>query len=108
MWAIIPLLGLVVYHVVTDEEVLGTLRSRVAIVVALAVEVALTFALPPRFGAEVTWPLLRWVSLAVGTVVATLVTASIMRRRDENHLFAVFFLFTIVNSLLQMALYLLF
>jgi cytochrome c-type biogenesis protein CcmH/NrfF len=76
--------------------------------VALALEVALGFAMPPRLGVEAARPMLRWVVPAVTAVVAAVVTVRFVRRRRGNHLFAVFFLFTAVNSLLQMILYLLF
>ena len=84
-------------------------RSRVVLGVVLAVEVALTFVLPPRIaGVDTILPILRWGIPPVATVVATAFTASFVRRREDAHLFATFFLFTIVISLLQMALYLLF
>lgn len=108
MWAIIPLLGLAVYHLVTSEETLDTVRSRVVLVTVLAVEVALTLALPPRIaGIEAVLPALRWGVPPVTAVVAGVVTASVMRRRGDIHLFATFFLFTILNNVLQMALFLL-
>jgi hypothetical protein len=107
MWAVVPLVGLVVYHLVTSEETLDTVRSRVALGVALAVEVALTFALPPRIGVEATWLALRWVAPALTAGVAALVTARIVRRQESAHLFVAFFLFTATNSLLQLILYLL-
>jgi len=112
MWAIIPLLVLVVYHVVTSEETLDTVRSRVVVIVALALEVALSFMLPPRIGVDITLPALRWVIPAVAAVVTAVVvtaaiTANVMRRREYMHLFAAFFLFTGVNSLLQIVMYLL-
>jgi hypothetical protein len=108
VWAIIPLLGLVVYHLVTSEETLDTVRSRVVLVTVLAVEVALTLALPPRIaGMEAILPTLRWGVPPVTAVVAGVVTASVMRRRGDIHLFATFFLFTILNNVLQMALFLL-
>jgi hypothetical protein len=108
MWAIIPLVGLAVYHVVTSEETLDTRRSRVVLVAVLMVEVALTLALPPRIaGIEAVLPALRWGVPPVTAVVAGVVTASVMRRRGDVHLFTTFFLFTILNNVLQMALFLL-
>jgi hypothetical protein len=107
VWALVPLIGLLIYHLVTSEETLDTVRSRIAIVVALAVEVALTFFQPPRLGVEAAWPALQWLTPVVAAVVAAAVTASVVRRRKYVHLFAAFFLFTGVNSLLQMVVYLL-
>jgi hypothetical protein len=107
-WAVVPLMGLVVYHVVTGEETLDTMRSRAAIAVTLAVEVGLSFALPSRFGLEAVWPGLRWVAPVVAATVAAVATAWFLRRQAEKHLFLVFFLFTAVNCVLQVLLYLLF
>jgi hypothetical protein len=108
MWAIVPLLALTVYHLVTSEETLDTVRSWVMLVTVLAVEVALTLALPPRVaGIEAILPALRWVVPPVTAVVAAVVTAGVMRRRGDIHLFATFFLFTILNNVLQMAVFLL-
>lgn len=108
MWAILPFLGLVVYHLVTSEETLNTARSWGALVVALALEVALTFLQPPRLGVEAAWPALRWAAPALAALGATLVIANVARRRKYMHLFAAYFLFTGVNSLLQMVMYFLF
>ena len=108
MWAVVPLVGLAIYHVVTSDETLESTRSRVAVIAVLAVEVILTFALPPRIGVTTSWPALRWVAPAVAALVAAVVTVGIVRRRDDTHLFGAFFLFTILNSLLQLVLYLLF
>jgi cytochrome c-type biogenesis protein CcmH/NrfF len=51
---------------------------------------------------------LRWVAPAVVAVVTTLITVRVLRRHRYTNLFAAFFLFTAVNSVLQMMLYLLF
>jgi len=108
VWAIFPLLGLLAYHLVTGEETLDTVRSRVALGTALAVEVALTFRMPPLIGVEVAWSVLRWGVPAVTATVTTVVMVSVLRRRVDRHLFGAFFLFTVVNSVLQVILYLLF
>lgn len=107
-WAILPLVGLVVYHLVTSEETLDTVRARSAIIAALAVEVGLSFALPPRFGIDATGAWLRWVVPVVATAVAAGVTLGFMRRRRDKHLFTTFFLFTGMFCVLQVVLYLLF
>ena len=59
-------------------------------------------------GVDTILPILRWGIPPVATVIAVAVTANFIRRREDSHLFATFFLFTILISLLQMALYLLF
>ncbi len=109
MWAIVPLLGLVGYHLVTSEEMLETRRSWVVLVTVLVIEVILTFVLPPRIAGIQNIPaVLRWGIPAVTTLIVTVVTANVARRREDVHLFGTFLLFTASNSLLQMALYLLF
>jgi hypothetical protein len=107
MWASIPFIGLLLYHLVTSEETLDTMRSRVAVIAALGTEVALTFALPPNIGVDVTWSALRWVVPAVSVVVTAAAMVRVVRRREETHLFGAFFLFTIVNSVLQIILFML-
>ena len=107
VWAIAPLVGLAVYHLATSEETLETDRSKVAIIAVLAIEVALTLVLPPRIGVEVRWPAVRWIVPVASAAVTTAVVLSLVRRRQENHLFGTFFLFTILNSVLQMIVFLL-
>jgi len=108
VWAMVPLLGLAIYHFVTSDEMLDNTRSQVALVAALAVEVALSFAMPPLVGGETAWPALRWVAPVVTAAAAAAITRGILPRQETPHLFGTFFLFTLVNSLLQMILYLLF
>jgi hypothetical protein len=108
IWALIPLLGLVIYHLVTSEELLETARARIAVGVVLAVEVALTFVVPPRIGVDIEWQALRWLIPAASAMVTTALVVNVVRRQQETHLFGLFFLFTIVNSVLQIVLFLLF
>jgi len=108
IWAIIPFLVLVLYHLVTSEETLHTLRSRIALTIVLALEVMLTFIQPPRIGIDAAWPALRWVTPAVTAVVTTAMTVYILRRRKDVHLFGAYFMFTGINSLLQIVTYMLF
>jgi hypothetical protein len=107
VWASIPFIGLLLYHLVTSEETLDTMRSRVAVIAALGAEVALTFALTPNIGVDVTWSALRWVVPAVSVIVTAAAMVRVVRRREETHLFGAFFLFTIVNSVLQIILFML-
>jgi hypothetical protein len=76
--------------------------------VILAVEVALTFVVPPRIGVDIGWQALRWLIPAASAVATTAVAVNVVRRQQEPHLFGLFFLFTIVNSVLQIVLFLLF
>lgn len=108
VWAAIPFVALLLYHLVTSEETLDTKRARVAVIAVLVVEVALTFILPPSIGVDVRRSSLRWIVPAVSLVVTTVVTMLAVLRRDEAHLFGTFFQFTLVNSVLQATLYLLF
>ena len=106
MWAVLPLVGLVVYHVLTSEESLETPGARLAVVVALIAEVGLAFALPPRFGMETGWQAIRWIAPAVSAALATGLTALLAPRLKENQLFLTFFLFTGVNTVIYTTLYL--
>jgi hypothetical protein len=107
-WAVAPLVVLAAYHVVSGNETLDRGRARVALAAVLVAEVALSFAMPPRFGVDVTWAALRWVAPTVTAVVTAAATTTILRRRESKHLFGAFFLFTIMNCLLQIVFYLLF
>lgn len=63
--------------------------------------------LPPRIRLDVTWTALRWIAPAVSAGITAAVMVRFVRRR-ESHLFGTFFQFTIPNSVLQTALFLLF
>jgi hypothetical protein len=108
MWALLPLIALVIYHLVTSEETLGTSRSLAALIVVLAFEVALTFIQPPRIGIEADWAALPLVAPTVSALVAAFVTVRTARRREFMHLFAAYFLFVAVSSVLQILIYALF
>jgi hypothetical protein len=103
LWIVLPLGELLVYHIVTGEEELRTTGAKIALVVAIALEIVLTVALPPlqlELG-----PMLRWGIPAVSVLLAGLATWRALRRAWDSPLFEVFFVFTGVNTLLQMALY---
>ena len=108
LWAVVPVVGLMVYHLVTSEETLNTRRAQVAVLVAVVVVVLLSFVMPPRLGIDLDWPVLRWIVPAFSVVMTAVVTVSVVRRREEVHLFGVFFLFTIMYSLMQTVLFLVF
>lgn len=103
LWALVPFGGLVLYHLITGEEDLDTTRPRLVLGAALALEVALTFCFPPRV--VVVWPPLRWVAPVVTAALATAVTARMLRHRGDSPLFAWFFMFTGIHSLLLLAIY---
>lgn len=103
LWALFPLTGLLIYHLVTGEEGLDTSRSRVVLGAMLVLEVALTLVFPPRL--DMAWPLLRWVAPLATAAVAVVVTLSALRRRWDSILFGWFFVFTGVHGLLQLLLY---
>lgn len=105
VWAVAPLLVLVLYHVFTSEETVHSRRSYVALFVVLALEVLLTFAAPPRLVVEASGPLVRWGAPAAGALAAALATWRWTRRRERPHLFGVYFLFTGVSSILQVLIY---
>jgi hypothetical protein len=103
LWILVPLGELLVFHLVTGEEGLETLGARIALGAALVVEVALTIAFPPL---EITVsPLMRWVIPAVAVFLAALAALRSLRRAWDSPLFEVFFLFTGVNCVLQLAMY---
>jgi hypothetical protein len=103
MWAVGPLLVLVLYHVFSGEERLDLLQSRVMLVVLLALEVVLSIVLPPL--QELTWAPLRWVAPLASAGAAAVITALTLRRREESQLFVAFFVFTGVYSLLHLLVY---
>lgn len=105
LWVLIPLGGLLIYHLVTGREELDTLASRLVLGVMLALEVALSLAFPPRSAAG--WPPLRWVAPAATAAIAALISARILRDPDrvESLLFAWFFLFTGIHVLLLLVIY---
>jgi hypothetical protein len=113
-WVSVPFIGLLLYHLATSEETLHSARSRVAVIVALGAEIVLTFALPPSIGvnvaqgADVVQSVLRWATPAVSAVVAAVLTRRVVSRQEGANLFGAFFLFTAINSVLQIILFLLF
>lgn len=103
LWALLPLMGLLVYHLATGEEGLERLRSRLMLGAALALEIALTFVFPPR--TDLPWPVLRWVIPAATACIAAIATFRFSRRRGDSLLFTSFFFFTAVHGLLQLTVY---
>ena len=107
MWAVLPLFFLVVYHLVTSEEILRTTSSWVGLAVAIGLEVLLCFVQPPRLGMDADWAGARWVIPAGSVVLAIIATAGFLRRRKYANLFGVYFFFSIINGLSQMLAYML-
>lgn len=107
-WAIVPVVGLVIYHLITHEETLDTRRAKVVVIMALMVVVVMSFVMPPRIGVDVTGAALHWVLPAISTIVTTVATVSVVRRRGEMHLFGAFFLFAIMHGVLETVLFLVF
>ncbi len=107
-WAVVPLLGLVIYHLVTHQETLNDRRAQVVVTVFLVIVIVMSFVMPPRIGVDLAWPVLRWVLPAVSAVATAVITVSVVRRRDETHLFAAFFLFVVMHSALETVLFLAF
>ena len=107
LWGVLPLLLVGAYHVITSEESLESVRARVALVVVLALEVAFTFAWPPRLGTDLAGSIARWVVPALSALLSTVVTVVFVRRRSDSQIFGAFFLFTLVNTVLQLVVYLL-
>jgi hypothetical protein len=103
LWVVLPMGGLVVYHLITGEELLDTPRAQLALGTAITLEVVLTLVFPPyRYTA---WPLLRWIAPLATAALAGLITRRTLKRAFDSPLFEVFFVFTAVHSLLVLGLY---
>ncbi|MGD1993612.1 MAG: hypothetical protein PVI59_10490 [Anaerolineae bacterium] len=103
LWILLPLGELLVFHIITGEEELRTRGAKIALAVAILLEIILTMALPP-LQMDLA-PLLRWGIPVVSILLAGLAAWRALRRAWDSPLFEVFFVFTGVNTLLQMALY---
>jgi hypothetical protein len=102
VWAVIPMGGLLLYHLVTGEEWLGTVRSGLAVGAALVLEVVLGALIPVSAAAR--WLPLPWMEPLVTAVPAALLTVLLLRRRrgQDVSLFAPFLLFTCFHVVLQL------
>lgn len=111
LWTVLPMMGLIVYHIFSGEERLDIPSARIALVLAILLEIALTAIFPPRaaagsgFGLDVSWEPLRWVAPIVTSVLGALIALVVARREEESPLFLAFFAFTGVHGFLQMLLY---
>ncbi len=101
LWMMLPLGGLLIYHLVTGEEWMDTRCTQLVLVAALALETALTFFFPLPSGGG--WPPLRWVAPAAATLIAGLATWRYLRHPEDRSLFPAFFLFTAIQGLMQLA-----
>jgi hypothetical protein len=97
LWAVVPLLGLIVYHWLSGDEELEKPRAWAALALTLGLEFALTLAFPLR--TDLRWPELRWVGPVATAAIAGVITWLLLRRRDQNLLFLSFFVFSGVNIL---------
>ena len=100
LWGLIPMGVLLVYHLVTGEEMLETTGSRLVLGLVVGLEVVLSMLFPPRGLLSV--PFVRWTVPAVTAVVALLVTTAVVRRDRESSLFVAFFTFTAIHTLAQL------
>jgi hypothetical protein len=102
VWAGAPFVGLLAYHLATNREMLDGTQSRVALIAALVVEAGLSFAVPSsRMGLGVPVWAAGWVVQLISLLVAAALTTYVIRHREMRHLFGLFFLFSIVNILVQ-------
>lgn len=106
LWASLPMLGLIVYHWFSGDEELDRMRSRVALSLAIGLEIALTLIFPLRV--EVAWPPFVWVAPLVTAILAGILTWRILQRRDQNILFLSFLTFTGLYVVLLWLAYLVF
>lgn len=103
LWSMVAFSILALYHLITGEEELDTWRSRAVLLVVLGVEVGLALAFPPSMHiARLPW---HWAALVACAALAALITHRVVRRDTESQLFIAFFLFTLINILLQLILY---
>lgn len=102
VWAMMPMGGLLLYHMATGEEWLVTVRSRLAVGTALLVEVVLSALIPVSSAAR--WMPQPWMEAVATAVPAALLTWLFVRRRCEQDvsLFAPFLLFTCFHVVLQL------
>ncbi|MGD1996949.1 MAG: hypothetical protein PVH62_09265 [Anaerolineae bacterium] len=109
LWSVVPMTILLVYHLITVEERLETLGSQLVLGAALVVEVMLTLLFPPRASSEFplafAWLPLRWVAPVATAMLAAVGTFLTQRGKEESSLFKAFFVFTAINSLLQLTVY---
>lgn len=103
LWVLLPLGELLVFHIITGEEELRTTGAKIALAAAILLEIALTIALPP-LQLDIQ-PLFRWGIPLVSVLLAGVATWQALRRAWDSPLFEVFFVFTGVNTVLQLAFY---
>ena len=104
LWTTIPLLGLLTFHVITGEEELETARAWIVLVVMLAIEIGMTLLFPPG-GMSSEWTLLRWAAPLGTALLSGVLTAFMLRRKQESVMFLAFFLFTGLHGLFQLLVY---
>lgn len=102
LWALAPMGGLLIYHLITGEEELELVSSRVILGAVLALEVGLTILFPPFSPA---WAPLRWVGPLATATLAGGLTFLALRRGGASLLFSSFFLFTGIHSVAQLIIY---
>ncbi|MEW6566859.1 MAG: hypothetical protein AB1449_01595 [Chloroflexota bacterium] len=102
-WTLLPLVWLGGYHFVTGYETVETSSGRVALGLAIVLEVLSTYLVYPyRSMMPVA---LQWTMPLATSAVGALLAWVYLRRRDEGSLFGAFFVFALVHGLLQVALF---
>jgi hypothetical protein len=106
LWAVVPTFGLLAYHWFSGAEELDTVGARVALGIAVALELTLTILVPLRV--ETTWSPIRWVAPVATAAVAAGITWLIVRAREDNLLFLSYFTYIGIHIALLWLTYLLF
>lgn len=104
-WSLLPLMWLIGYLMVTGHETLATLGARVALGLAVLLEVICTYLIYPyRSSMPVV---LQWSTPSVTAAIGLLLTMAYLRKREEQPLFGAFFVFALAHGLLQGVLFVL-
>jgi hypothetical protein len=76
--------------------------------VVLGRQFGLPLALAPRIGVQAGWPGLRWAVPVASASASAAIIGWVFRRRRHASLFAAYFMFSALNSLLQIVAYMVF
>jgi hypothetical protein len=104
-WIMLPMLWLIGYHFATGQETFERLGARVALGVAVFLELLSTYLVNPYRSSMPA--ALQWSSPIITTALGLLLAWAIERRRDEASLFGAFFIFALAHGFLQVAVFVL-
>lgn len=102
-WALVPLVWLAGYHLVTGQETVGSRSAALALGAAGLLELLCTYLVYPY--RQLMPLLLQWVLPAATAAAGVLVAWLYLHRREEWSLFGAFFVFALTHGLLQMVVF---